>query len=84
MIVLKVFKEIFFLIFVVNHVLPIEFFCFVSGVWASLVVAHGLSCLEACGVLVLKIRHQTHFPCIRQQILNYWTIKEVFHYSFNF
>ena len=39
------------------------------GMWASLVVAHGLSCPEACGILVPRPRCNLR--------LLHWTTKEV-------
>ena len=39
------------------------------GMWASLVVAHGLSCPEACGILVPRPRWNLR--------LLHWTTKEV-------
>ena len=43
----------------------------------SLVVVHGLSCFEACGILVSPPRDQTLAPCIARRSLNHWTMKEV-------
>ena len=41
----------------------------------SVVVAHGLSCPEACGITL--DRDQTRVPCIGRLILNRWTSREV-------
>lgn len=45
------------------------------GTGASLVVAHGISCPEACGILVPRPRWNLH--------LLHWTAKEVL-WEFNF
>ena len=45
------------------------------GFYGSVVVAHGLSCPEACGIFWTKGR--THIPCIGRQILHHWTTREV-------
>ena len=42
----------------------------------SVVVAHKLSCSEACGI-VLDQDHQTCVPCITRRILDHWTTREV-------
>ena len=43
----------------------------------SLVVVRGLSCFEACGILVSRTKDQTLAPCIARRSLNHWTTKEV-------
>ena len=42
---------------------------------ASLVVEHGLSCLAAHGIFL--IRDLTHIPCTGRQIFNHCTTREV-------
>ena len=44
------------------------------GAWASVVVAHGLSCSVACGI---QIRDWTHVPCIGRWTLNHLITREV-------
>ena len=61
----------------------------------SVVVAHGLSCSEAHGILVPRPgiksvcpRNQICVPCIGRRVPNYWTTREVpsssFHLNFFF
>ena len=40
----------------------------------SVVVAHGLSCPMACGILLDEDR--THVPCTGRQVLNHWTTRK--------
>jgi len=45
-----------------------------SGPWASVVVAHGLSCLAAFGVF--PNQESIHIPCIGRWLPNHWTTRE--------
>ena len=54
------------------------------GAWASVVVAHGLNCLEACGIgLNPCTLDWTGVPCIARWILNYWTTRETHLFFFS-
>ena len=44
------------------------------GAWASVVVAHGLSCSVACGIF--QTRARTRVPCIGRRILNHCATRE--------
>ena len=46
------------------------------GAWTCLVVASGLSCPKARGILVSPTRDQTYVLCIGRWILNHWTTRE--------
>ena len=46
------------------------------GVCTCLVVASGLSCPKACGILVSPTRDRTHVLCIGRWILNHRTTRE--------
>ena len=44
---------------------------------ASVLVAHGLSCSEACRILSSQTRDRAHVPSFGRWILNHWTTREV-------
>ena len=43
----------------------------------SVLVAHGLSCSEACRILSSQTRDRAHVPSFGRWILNHWTTREV-------
>ena len=51
-----------------------------SGTRASVVVAHGLRCSAACGIL---IRDRARVSCIGRRILYHWATREALRFTFN-
>ena len=49
------------------------------GVWASLVVAHGLSCPADCEIFVPQPGIDLASPALGRQSLNHWTTREAPH-----